>query len=149
MLMSVSELSIVQLLLPPPLLRRLPPLDSPIQSWMNGKQERVEPCAWRPARAAKYAGYNYYQRMPGTRVDIAPSRFWLDVVEGTMLTPYALAARRSANEVLLMLALVDLPFTAAPPSRDVRGEALILRSNTGALVASDQLLAATQLETAA
>ncbi|HAR65966.1 MAG TPA: hypothetical protein DCR55_07115 [Lentisphaeria bacterium] len=119
--------------------------DSELDEWEARARRTVRLAA---ARAAKYAGYNYYQRMPGTRVDIAPSRFWLDVVEGTMLTPYALAARRSANEVLLMLALVDLPFTAAPPSRDVRGEALILRSNTGALVASDQLLAATQLETA-
>jgi len=94
----------------------------------------------------EWAEQNYYKlRIEHDVADsIKPNAFWQDVAAGVRLSPNLLEANTSFSEVILALALTDLPFESEE-LEEVRDDAkLTLKSATGMLVVHEEILPAAE-----
>lgn len=84
-----------------------------------------------PERTRLWRESNYY-RATGPGVNIPLNRFWLDLAawdgQGPFLSPHFNACHTSANEALMCLALLDLPFKAERPEVVVDGSTLKVKA---------------------
>jgi len=76
---------------------------------------------------------NYYRLAATDKPDLAPlNQFWVDLAasggERPFLSPHFNACHRNANEALLCLALLDLPFKAERPDVTADGSTLRVRA---------------------
>ncbi len=76
---------------------------------------------------------NYYKSTKPTDETLIPlNRFWLDLAawdgKGPFLSPHFNACHTNANEVLMCLALLDLPFKAERPEVTVDGSTLRVKA---------------------
>ena len=76
---------------------------------------------------------NYYHNIKTTDEKLIPlNRFWLDLAlwdgKGPFLSPHFNACTNTANEALMCLALLDLPFKAARPDVSVDGSTLRVKA---------------------
>ncbi|MEO5915742.1 MAG: hypothetical protein ABIS50_16020 [Luteolibacter sp.] len=76
---------------------------------------------------------NYYQNTKPTGESLIPlNRFWLDLAawdgKGSFLSPHFNACHTTANEALMCLALLDLPFKADRPEVKVDGSTLRVKA---------------------
>ncbi len=86
-----------------------------------------------PERTKLWRESNYYRHHGKTDESLIPlNRFWLDLAEwdgeGEFLSPHFNACHRSANEALMCLALLDLPFKAERPEITVDGSTLRVKA---------------------
>lgn len=84
-----------------------------------GRMRRnARPLYQKPDKTQEWAENNYYQTpLAATTADFIPvNAFWLDYAEAVekrgFLSPHWIQATRNANEMLLALAVLDLPFVA-------------------------------------
>lgn len=95
---------------------------SPRPSWSS---DRDQTRLWRESY--------YYHYIGATDETFIPlNRFWLDLAawdgNGTFLSPHFNACTRHANEALLCLAMLDLPFKAERPETSVDGSTLRVKA---------------------
>jgi|GEM_PF-1480843 len=98
-------------------------------------QRRVEavPPMLFPERTKLWRESNYFRHRGLTDESLIPlNRFWLDLAvwngKGIFLSPHFNACHRSANEALMCLALLDLPFKAERPEITVDGSTLRVKA---------------------
>jgi len=94
-----------------------------------------------------------YFGFAGVSAPIAATKFWKDFAlwllddggKGAFLSPYCGHALSSLNEMLLALAVVDLPFDAAEPTiaRDAQGGATLTPNAGAAIVFMEELVEST------
>ena len=103
---------------------------------------RVHKPAARPLfqdRSRLYREANYYRHSGKTdEALISFNRFWLDLAtwdgQGPFLSPHFNACGRSANEALMCLAVLDLPFKAQRPEVSVDGSTLRVKARAPMLL---------------
>ena len=86
-----------------------------------------------PERTRLWREANYYHNTKPTDESLVPlNRFWLDLAawdgKGPFLSPHFNACHTNANEALLCLALLDLPFKAERPEVNVDGSTLRVKA---------------------
>lgn len=94
----------------------------------------------------EWAEQNYYQvrASQNTPERLTPTEFWRDLASGQTLPPSLIGAHRSLTEVIVALALVDLPFEAKPVREDRNQGQLTLTLGNRALLISEEILPAKQ-----
>ncbi|MEI7911038.1 MAG: hypothetical protein WCK77_15490 [Verrucomicrobiota bacterium] len=90
-------------------------------------------------RSRLYREANYYRHSDKTDESlIAFNRFWLDLAawdgKGPFLSPHFNACGRNANEALMCLAVLDLPFKAERPEVSVDGSTLRVKARAPMLL---------------
>ena len=96
-------------------------------------QARPAPQPQFPERTRLWREANYYQNIEPTDESLIPlKRFWLDLAawdgKGPFLSPHFNACSTTANEALMCLALLDLPFKARRPDVTVDGSTLRVKA---------------------
>lgn len=86
-----------------------------------------------PDRTKLWRESNYYRNTAATDESLIPlNRFWLDLAawdgEGAFLSPHFNACNTTANEALMCLALLDIPFKADRPEVSVDGSMLRVKA---------------------
>jgi len=86
-----------------------------------------------PNRTRLWREANYYKNIKPTDETLIPlNRFWLDLAKwdgrGPFLSPHFNACSATANEALMCLALLDMPFKAARPEVTVDGSTLRVKA---------------------
>ncbi len=86
-----------------------------------------------PDRTRLWREANYYRSTNPTGESLIPlNRFWLDLAawdgKGPFLSPHFNACHTNANEALMCLALLDLPFKAERPEVTVDGSTLRVKA---------------------
>lgn len=86
-----------------------------------------------PDRTRVWREANYYRHSGATGEKLVPlNRFWLDLAswdgKGPFLSPHFNACATTANEALMCLALLDLPFKAGRPEVVVDGNRLQVKA---------------------
>ena len=86
-----------------------------------------------PDRTKLWREANYYRNTGATDETLIPlNRFWLDLAawdgKGAFLSPHFNACHKTANEALMCLALLDLPFKAERPEVTVDGSTLRVKA---------------------
>ena len=86
-----------------------------------------------PNRTRIWREANYYKNIKPTDEKLIPlNRFWIDLAKwdgkGPFLSPHFNACSTTANEALMCLALLDLPFKAARPEVTVDGTTLRVKA---------------------
>jgi tetratricopeptide (TPR) repeat protein len=86
-----------------------------------------------PDRTKVWLEANYYHNTAPTDESLIPlNRFWLDLAawdgEGAFLSPHFNACATTANEALMCLAVLDLPFKAERPEVSVDGSTLRVKA---------------------
>ncbi len=86
-----------------------------------------------PDRTKLWREANYYKSTKSTDESLIPlNRFWLDLAawdgKGPFLSPHFNACHTNANEALMCLALLDLPFKAERPEVTVDGSTLRVKA---------------------
>ena len=86
-----------------------------------------------PARTKLWREANYYKNTQPTDESLIPlNRFWQDLAawdgKGPFLSPHFNACHTNANEALMCLALLDLPFKAERPEVSVAGSTLRVKA---------------------
>lgn len=86
-----------------------------------------------PDRTRLWREANYYKNTEPTDETLIPlNRFWLDLAawdgKGSFLSPHFNACHTTANEALMCLALLDLPFKAERPEVKVDGSTLRVKA---------------------
>jgi hypothetical protein len=101
-----------------------------------------------PVRETQRLAESQYWKVPqGSRTSdlVSPSRFWLDYMEApsgtTFLSTHFTLATRSVTEMLLALAVLDLPFEAGEQQRETQGDQRELKSTTAFLAVRRELRA--------
>ncbi len=82
-----------------------------------------------PDRTRLWLESNYFRNTDSTDEDLIPlNRFWLELAswdgKGLFTSPHFNACTENANEALMCLAMLDLPFTAQKPEVAVDGSTL-------------------------
>ena len=86
-----------------------------------------------PDRTKVWREANYYHNIKSTGESLIPlNRFWLDLAawdgNGPFLSPHFNACHTNANEALMCLAMLDLPFKAERPEVTVDGSTLRVKA---------------------
>ncbi len=86
-----------------------------------------------PNRTRLWLEANYYHNTDSADEELIPlNRFWLELAswngKGPFTSPHFNACTESANEALMCLALLDLPFTAEKPEVAVDGSTLKVKA---------------------
>jgi hypothetical protein len=86
-----------------------------------------------PERTRLWRESNYCRNSGPSDESLIPlNRFWIDLAnwdgEGSFLSPHFNACHRSANEALMCLALLDLPFKAERPEVSIDGSSLRVKA---------------------
>lgn len=86
-----------------------------------------------PDRTKLWREANYYRNTEPADERLIPlNRFWIDLAgwdgKGAFLSPHFNACHKSANEALMCLALLDLPFKAERPEVSVDGGAMRVKA---------------------
>lgn len=108
-------------------------------------RESARPLYRGPGATRRQVEHNYWHvRAAVTDERLLPvNGFWLDFANATPGAPFVSThlaeAAGSINEMLLALALTDLPFEAKPAGQDVSGTGLSLRAASPLLLVSRQL----------
>lgn len=92
-----------------------------------------------PERTKVWREANYYHQTKPTGESLIPlNRFWLDLAawdgKGSFLSPHFNACHTNANEALMCLALLDLPFKAERPEVKVEGSTLRVKARESMLL---------------
>ena len=95
--------------------------------------EPVQPALTFPDRTRLWREANYFKNTEPTDETLIPlNRFWLDLAawdgKGSFLSPHFNACHTTANEALMCLALLDLPFKAERPEVKVDGSTLRVKA---------------------
>ena len=120
----------------------LPPLDGPVSAadpfagptgGSSAKLEARPPALTFPDHTRLWRESNYFkQTIPTDELLIPLNRFWLDLAawdgKGPFLSPHFNACHTTANEALMCLALLDLPFKAERPEVKVDGNTLRVKA---------------------
>ncbi|MEP4079580.1 hypothetical protein [Haloferula sp.] len=82
---------------------------------------------------------NYYRHRGSTDESLIPlNQFWLDLAKwdgkGSFISPHFNACTHSANDALMCLALLDLPFKAERPEVKVEGSSLTVKAREAMLL---------------
>ncbi len=93
----------------------------------------IPPTLTFPDRTRLWREANYFKNTSPTDESLIPlNRFWLDLAawdgKGPFLSPHFNACHRTANEALMCLALLDLPFKADRPEVKVDGSTLRVKA---------------------
>jgi len=108
-------------------------------------RESLRPLYREPDPTRAYVEHNYWHRRIGEQdADLLPlDRFWLDFAQtaagAPFVSPHVAEATGNLNEMLLALALLDLPFESAEHERLAEGGALTLRAGGPLLLVSRQI----------
>lgn len=86
-----------------------------------------------PDRTRLWLESNYYHHQGSTGEELIPlHRFWLELAawngKGPFTSPHFNACTRNANEALMCLAMLDLPFSATKPEVTVDGNTLRVKA---------------------
>ncbi|MCX6868579.1 MAG: hypothetical protein NTV46_20710, partial [Verrucomicrobia bacterium] len=109
------------------------PFAAPESGGTKKLRARPAPQPLFPERTRLWREANYYQNIEPTGESLIPlNRFWLDLAawdgKGPFLSPHFNACSTTANEALMCLALLDLPFKARRPDVTVDGSTLRVKA---------------------
>lgn len=106
------------------------------------ERRRAQPPMFRAAdKTQEWAENNWWHLTPAQSGPelIPPNRLWRDVAQGALLSPWLGLASGSFAEMMCSLAVIDLPFVAAPHAITADGPSLTIAAAGNALVGSSQI----------
>lgn len=111
----------------------LPPLDADPFADQPGAAKMTVRKPPFPDRTKLWRESDYYRNTAAEGESLIPlNRFWLDLAawdgKGAFLSPHFNACHRSANEALMCLALLDMPFKAERPEVSLDGSTLRVKA---------------------